>query len=72
MVEAPASMAEAHVERGALPQAFIDWIVELMRGMRRRYPARYHWGVMPSRWIISLTRWFSAASTFLASWRDAG
>lgn len=40
MVEAPASMAEAHVERGALPQAFIDWIVELMRGMRRRRTRR--------------------------------
>ncbi|KAK70172.1 hypothetical protein L504_0488 [Bordetella bronchiseptica F2] len=33
-------MAEAHVERGALPQAFIDWIVELMRGMRRRRTRR--------------------------------
>lgn len=30
MIEAPTSMAETHVERGALPQAFIDWIVELM------------------------------------------
>src|SRR5690606_21344604 len=37
-----------------------------------RRAARYHWGVMPRRLIISLTRWFSAASTFLASWRDAG
>lgn len=40
MIEAPTSMAETHVERGALPQAFIDWIVELMRAMRWRRTRR--------------------------------